>query len=193
MAMTIGPAVCPARRLRLGAQAMFFVGTFLGALVTYGLLRGLFITELHEGRIVLLVAILVVGVCGSLRDLGKRAPVPYVNKQVPEWLRGIVPLPVTSVIYGFLLGLGFVTKFTYGAHLTLVLVLATTEPPRAAFAGLLLYAIARTVATSIGRTEQSPGTLALTFQRQSAYQRYVRMASIALTVGLTATAVALVA
>src|SRR5579864_8890128 len=109
MALTIGPAVCPAKRLRILSQAMFASGTFLGALATYALLRGLLRDELHIGNTIALAVVVTAFGWSSLADSGFKIRVPYIQKQVPEWFRGVFPLPATSLFYGFLLGLGFVT------------------------------------------------------------------------------------
>jgi len=69
---------------------------------------------------------------GETWNLGFETPhaptrVPYGTRQVPEWLRKIVPPSVTAIVYGGMLGLGFATRYTYSAHTAMVVGAAFME------------------------------------------------------------------
>jgi hypothetical protein len=56
-----------------------------------------------------------------LHDLGVPLPLPYRQRQVPEWLRDVLPAGAVAAAYGFMLGVGFLTLFTYSAQLAAIL------------------------------------------------------------------------
>jgi hypothetical protein len=167
---------------------MFALGIFCGASTTYGILRGLLHDELGLHHMGILVFVIVAAVWSSMRDLGAHIPVPYLHRQVPEWFRSLFPVPVTSVLFGFMLGLGFVTKFTYGVHMTLLAVLATAVEPSNAIIALVLYSCLRTLNTFVGGRAESPGALAAALQRVRQKQWILRPASVVLSASLVSIA-----
>lgn len=191
MALTISPAVCRARSERVAARGMLAAGVLGGSFLVYGLLRGVLHNELGIRGISLPAVIIAVGLWGAIRDVGIRIPVPYLNLQVPEWFRSLFRLPLTSLFFGFLLGLGFVTKFTYGAHLTLMLTLALLAPPKTAALALAAYAFARTLNTLVGSRAPTAGALAQELQRLRNHQWMLRPASILLSAALISCSVML--
>jgi hypothetical protein len=188
MAMTLSPAVCRAQRERLVSRLAFAGGVFTGAFATYALFRGLIKEALPIGPYAP-PAVLAVAAWASARDLGYRVPVPYINRQVPEWFRSLFTTWVTSGLYGALLGLGFVTKFTYGVHMVLILVLALTVPPGGAVVALAAYSALRVVNTFVGGAEESAGDLTERLHRLRERDWVLRPMSIALSVCLAAIAI----
>ena len=154
MAMTINPAVSGASIRRwLVHVGLYAAGGFTGMLWTYAAFRGLY---LAVASLVAPVAWLPVALpliaLAALRDLGVRAPVPYPKRrQVPEWLRHMVPPGVTAFAYGAELGLGFATRFTYSTHFAFVAALALVPLPAAA-AAAAAFAVAKSIVvlTSLG-------------------------------------------
>jgi hypothetical protein len=63
------------------------------------------------------LAILVVAAIYFLREaLHLPIPVPDRHRQVPEWWRTFYSPPVASLLYGFGLGIGFLTFLTFGTY-----------------------------------------------------------------------------
>jgi hypothetical protein len=121
MALTINPAVCGGTRRFVLHTSFFFIGSLLGALATLVVVVPLF----SLFRLILpphLVPFLLLPVCWAvLHDLGLRVPLPYRKRQVPEWLRDTLPEAAVAVIFGFMLGVGFLTLFTVSTQLAFVL------------------------------------------------------------------------
>lgn len=185
MALTISPAVCRARAQRTLSQGLFLAGLFAGALSTYMLLRGLLHEELRLQGYGLVAVVIAASSWGGLRDLGFRIPVPYIPRQVPEWFRGLLPLPATALSFGFLLGMGFATKFTHGAHMTFMVVLATTVDPLDAAVALFAYSLFRAITTFVD--SESPGSLAAGLQELSRATSVLSSASIGSSISLALT------
>jgi hypothetical protein len=139
MAMTINPAVSRASYRRwLLHVALFALGVSGGALTTYFATRGLYLLVSGVSASAWLLLAISVLVLAALRDLGAPAPVPYRNgKQVPEWLRRMLPTGAVATVYGAELGTGFLTRFTYSAHTAFAVMLAAQ-----AHAGWIALAIA---------------------------------------------------
>jgi hypothetical protein len=116
MVLTINPAVCGGRRLWVRDMLLFFGGAVGGAfaslavasLVVAGI--GLLGTSLQSRAVA--ASLLYVAV----RDFGFRVTVPYRSAQVPEWLRRVVPSWMTALVYGAMLGGGFLTLYTFSSH-----------------------------------------------------------------------------
>jgi hypothetical protein len=144
MALTINPVV---NGVAIGTfvrhAALFVAGAAAGAsttaIVVWAAVQGAL--DIAPAPLVAAVAGGVVAVC-ILRDAGAPVPTPYIAKQVPEWLRRIVPLGFTAVVYGWLLGLGFVTRYTFAAHSAVVV--------GAAFVSLE-FAIAMSLVLALGK------------------------------------------
>lgn len=126
MAMTINPAVSRASyKSWVLHVALFALGISAGAFGTYGATHGLYRLLTAVSPTAWLIVAVSVLVLAALRDLGARTPVPYRNgKQVPEWLRRMLPPGAVAVAYGGQLGTGFLTTFTYSAHTAFAILLA---------------------------------------------------------------------
>jgi hypothetical protein len=121
MALTINPAVSGGTRRFVLHSSLFFVGAFLGALATVVVVVPIFsLFRLGlPGRLTPLF-LLPVG-WAVLHDLGLRVPLPYRNRQVPEWFRDTLPDAAVAWIFGLMLGVGFLTLFTFSTQLAFVL------------------------------------------------------------------------
>jgi hypothetical protein len=118
MALTINPAVCGGNRRFVDHTLAFWAGAVLGGLATATtVLAASQLAQLVVGPDT--VAILGVGLIGVVvaRDVGFPVPVPNRDEQVPEWIRGAMPLEAVAATYGFMLGTGVATKFTSSAVL----------------------------------------------------------------------------
>jgi len=68
---------------------------------------------------------------------GRRLPVPQLRRQVPDWWRAFFPGPVAAFLYGFGLGVGFLTYVGHGTLVALsVLAIVSGRP----VAGALMIA-----------------------------------------------------
>jgi hypothetical protein len=90
----------------------FAVGAVAGGTATFGLLAVLGSVVGAHG----LVLVAVLGVAAAIADVRGRPIVPQIRRQVPEHWRRVLPLPVATLLYGVLLGLGF-TTFVYAVAL----------------------------------------------------------------------------
>ncbi len=91
---------------------LFAVGAVVGGTATFGLLAVLGSLVGAHG----LVLVAVLGVAAAIADVRGRPIVPQIRRQVPEHWRRVLPLPVATLLYGILLGLGF-TTFVYAVAL----------------------------------------------------------------------------
>lgn len=126
MALTINPAVSRTRTRFTAYAAAFFAGSLMGALATSAAV--LLCVALLDAilpwtvvRTMLLVAISL----AILHDLGVPVRLPYRQQQVPEWLRDAMPQSAVALVYGSMLGAGFLTLFTYSAQVAMLAALPT--------------------------------------------------------------------
>jgi hypothetical protein len=153
MALTIAPAVSGTRQRFLTETLIFYLGVVVGGMVSF------------LGAFVILGAVQAFGgrqaaeivACGAVlwtaaKDLGLPLWVPYRNGQVPESLRDLLPRQATAAVFGFLLGVGFATYFTYSAHAAMLLGLPFLTNGWIVALSLLLLALGKTtpVLASIG-------------------------------------------
>jgi hypothetical protein len=155
MATTINPAVSGVSyRKWLIHVGLYIVGVSAGAFITYAIAHALYsgIAALASPLAWLSVALPLVSLA-ILRDLGVRVRVPYPErKQVPEWLRRVLPPGLTALTYGGQLGIGFTTRFTYSTHLALVVTLAAVSSMKVVAVAVLVFALAKSIVviTSVG-------------------------------------------
>lgn len=145
MALTINPAVSRVGYRRWMVHVgLFASGVAAGALLTYAVARVLYVALGELASFAWLAFALPLIVLAALHDLGIPAPVPYPpRRQVPEWLRRVLPPSLTALAYGTQLGTGFLTRFTYSTHIAFVALLATQSSPSAIGAGVLAFAISK--------------------------------------------------
>jgi hypothetical protein len=146
MAMTIHPAVSGTRK-RWGLEsALFAAGAFLGP-VTSLVAVSLVLTALDALMPLALLAGLGAALIAwaALRDLGIPVPLPYRQRQVPERFREWMPRESTAVIFGFMLGVGFLTLFTYSVQLAFLVAIPFTHSTGALIGAAVAFALGKSV------------------------------------------------
>lgn len=160
MGLTLNPAVSGVSTRRWLLHVAVYVGAVaLGAslvmVVLRGIKGGLDATIGPAAWPALALALIAVAV---LRDLTERTPVPYLNTQVPEWLRHMVPPAVTALAYGVHLGLGFLTKYTYSAHIAFLVVLPLLASWQQGVAVCCVFAVAKSTPVWASMTRERYAT-----------------------------------
>jgi hypothetical protein len=123
----------PRRRVATSC-ATLALGACAGGVVTFGTLAwlGAFV----PGEWATVVAVLIAAVV-IVADASGTPIAPQIRRQVPEWWRHVMPLPVAAGLYGVLLGLGFTTYvLTFAVWGVAVLSFAVGEPIVGVAAGL---------------------------------------------------------
>jgi hypothetical protein len=152
MALTINPAGSGTRTRWLADTGRFFVGVLLGALTSAAVVIGAVgLLSLLVPRAWLPVTVLPLAVLAVLRELGLPVPVPYRNRQVPEWWRAVLPTGLVSLAYGLVLGFGFATLFTSAAHTVMLLALPFVDSAWALLGTLAIYAAGKTIVLYLGQ------------------------------------------
>jgi hypothetical protein len=151
MALSIVPAVSGSTRKWAAHVGVFFLGAVIGALGAVMVVLAVFASltlALHQE----VVASLAVGLgaCVIARDLGFRVPVPYLNRQVPEFWRREFPMAVASFGYGLVLGVGFPTLFTASTQLTVLLGAPFVDRLSVLFGVVVLFAFGKTMVLGFG-------------------------------------------
>lgn len=144
MVLTINPAVSGGTRKWLIDSLMFFAGAFVGGLtsiVAVALLTHA-LSVVVSGKIVFVIAV-ALALAGMSRDLGLPIPLPYRPQQVPEEWRTFLPTSVVAVAFGAMLGFGFITLFTFYAHLAAMTLVPFVSP---------LVALGMAAALALGKT-----------------------------------------
>jgi hypothetical protein len=119
MALTVNPAVSRSRRQWGVHAALFALGTGVGCLLAAGVALAIvsLLDQLLTSAVLAIIAASLI-VWAVLHDLGLPLPLPYRQRQVPEWLRSALPAGAVAFLYGLMLGVGFLTLFTYSAQLS---------------------------------------------------------------------------
>lgn len=106
MIETIGPSGHDrGRGTTLAACTTFALGALVGGAAAFGALAA---AGRAAGTPVMTVA-LVVAALGAVADAAALPVRPQIRRQVPEPWRRALPLPLASLLYGVLLGVGFTT------------------------------------------------------------------------------------
>lgn len=146
MGLTINPAVSGSTRAWLGQVGLFWIGTFAGALAATTvtlLVAGTMMLVLPDslfGALTLVVLFLAV-----LADFRLGVRLPYRNRQVPELWRRALPAGAVAVVYGAMLGFGFVTLFTTSAHIAMIAALPHLQSLPAVLGAAALLAFGKTL------------------------------------------------
>lgn len=146
MAMTIHPAVSGTMR-RWGLEAaLFAAGAFVGALTSLVVLSiAVNALESLVPLTVLVGLVAAVIVWAVVHDLGVPVPLPYRRRQVPEPFRDWMPREATATIFGFTLGIGFLTLFTYSAQLAFFLLVPFANSTTVLIGGALAFALGKSI------------------------------------------------
>lgn len=185
MVLTINPAVSRTKGALLAQAFAFLSGSILGGLTS--LLVGLIVLRSLQGTIG--SPILTGIVCGAvilaiLRDFGLPVWLPYRERQVPEGLRELLPAPVVAAEFGFELGVGFLTLFTYSVHLAVVLALPLLDSTTKMLAGVILFSLGRTLVLLVGLDAQDPEEIADRFISTRARRLVLRLSTSAASLGV---------
>jgi cytochrome c biogenesis protein CcdA len=131
MVETIAPVVYEGKKSRyLTAVALFATGAVIAAALV-GLLAGALGTVAGApwdttGWIVVAVLALLY----ALREVFRLPiPVPDRHQQVPLWWRSFYSQRVTAVLYGFGLGLGYLTYLSYGTYFVVTIAALVSGNP----------------------------------------------------------------
>jgi hypothetical protein len=130
MIETIG---APRRRVAASGAA-FALGACVGGTATFASLAWL--GALVPTVWATAVAVAIVGIVVIADATGTRIA-PQIRRQVPEWWRRVLPLPVAASLYGVLLGLGFTTYvLTFAVWGVAALSFAVGDPAVGVAAGI---------------------------------------------------------
>jgi hypothetical protein len=193
MALTINPAVSRGHRPWLVDSVAFFVGALFGGFVS--LLLMLFIAQalglaFADHRLALVGAAVVA--LAALHDVGVPTPLPYRPRQVPEWLREVLPPTAVAIVFGFMLGIGFLTLFTYSVHLAMLIGLPFLDSLGQMLAVVAVFAFGKSLvlvaATGASRLERIAPRFRWTRWRQRLLRAATATASTAIACALVVSA-----
>jgi hypothetical protein len=146
MAMSINPAVSRSVRRFSFHSAAFLLGALLGAAVSFSLAyAGIrLVRDVTSTRIAVAIAALAVALAIG-KELGLQIPLPYRRRQVPEGWRGSLPVSMFSLLYGVMLGFGFVSPFTYSTHLAMLAGVPFASSTASLVIALILFAFGKSL------------------------------------------------
>jgi hypothetical protein len=190
MALSINPAVSGVSQRKFALHILYFwIGLSTGALVTGSAAYLAVSTVRHVlptpavAVVCFLPLVLVV-----LHDAGLPTPVPYPDAQVPEWLRRIVPPGVFSPAYGAMLGMGFLTRYTFSAHFAMIFGVAFLSGLRGVLLVSLAFATGKIIVFLPAPKKASISELGKQFDARYYIRRHghfaLRAASVAVTAGM---------
>jgi hypothetical protein len=183
MALTINPAVSGSRRKWAINSLAFAVGAFTGALVSLLLMLLAMVTLAIVVPRAFVTAIAVAAILwAALHDLGAPLPLPYRRQQVPERLRSLLPAGVVATAFGFQLGIGFLTLFTYSTQLAVLIVLPFLPSLGAMIGVVAIFALGKAIVLLATIDSSSPDDLVARFQWGKARMRVLRMTTAAASV-----------
>lgn len=189
MALTINPAVCGARHRWFTHWVVFAIGTLIGSLIALVLVIAVGdALEAAAGRTTLRAVLAAGTAWAALHDLGVPLPLPYRQRQVPEWLRDALPQGVVAFVFGVMLGVGFLTLFTYSAHAAMLASLPILSSLRSVLVVLATFAVAKSLvlATAAGTRslDQVSGRFHWTPHRQQVLRLLTAAVSLLVFVAL---------
>ncbi len=156
MVEAIAPVVCGGDRRRYVLAV--FLHT-LGAAVAAGLLGALLgatggLMGAPWGRAGLLI-LAALAAAYALREAGLPLPLPDRHKQVPEWWRSFFSPPVAALLYGFGLGVGFLTFLTFGTFVAVAAAALLSGEPALGIALCAPFGAARGLSVAISWSAQT--------------------------------------
>ncbi|MFL5943902.1 MAG: hypothetical protein ACJ74D_09230 [Gaiellaceae bacterium] len=121
------------RRHAVLSSVTFAVGACAGGVAAFGVLAALGAALGLRAP----VAVAVVGAGAAVAELRRLRVAPQIRRQVPERWRRVLPLPLATLLYGVLLGLGFTTfVYTFALWALAALVLIVGAPVTGVLCGL---------------------------------------------------------
>jgi hypothetical protein len=107
---TLGPTGhTGGRRVTIAACAAFLPGAIAGAVLTFGSLAAIGEVAHGAGGRVAYAAAAAIALLAAVLEVRGTRIVPQIRRQLPEHWRRVMPMPLASVLYGVLLGIGFTT------------------------------------------------------------------------------------
>jgi hypothetical protein len=107
----------------------------------------------------------VAGVYAGRELLGLPVPLPDRHRQVPEWWRTFFPAPVSSVLYGLGLGVGFLTYLRHGTLVAVAAAAVAGGDPLIGAALVAPFGLARGLSVSVARSGTSGTAIAAVVDR----------------------------
>jgi hypothetical protein len=187
MALTINPAVSRGQRGWLVDSASFFAGTLVGATASLAVCLAVVLalsTVVPPGLVV--GTLVVVVVAAALHDLGLPVPLPYRQRQVPEVLRDLLPTSVVAFVFGAMLGVGFLTLFTYSTHLAVLVALPLLPSLGAMLAAVVVFALGKSLVLASVAGTTTLEEVPLRFRWSRTRIRVLRATTAALSLALAA-------
>jgi hypothetical protein len=147
MVSTIVPVVHGNRRRRYVASvALHTLGATVAAAAFGALLGGVGALLGAPWGLVGIALVAVVSLVYAAREaLGLRVPVPCRRRQVPQWWRTFFSPPVTALLYGLGLGVGFLTFLAYGTYVAVSVAALIAGDPLVGALMLAPFGVARGV------------------------------------------------
>jgi hypothetical protein len=145
MVETICPVVHGTRKW-LVSVALFAVGA-VAAAAAVGLLLGAALPLAGAGWLAVVALVAVVEAAAEARLL--RLPLPQLRRQVPERWRERFPLPLTALLYGLGLGLGFATYIPVATLLVVAVGVALVTDPLVGAFVMAAFGLGRSLALGV--------------------------------------------
>jgi hypothetical protein len=145
MVETICPVVHGTRKW-LVSVVLFAFGAVTAA-AAVGLLLGAALPLAGAGWLAVVALFALVEAAAEARLL--RLPLPQLRKQVPEHWRERFPLPLTAVLYGLGLGLGFATYIPVATLLVVAVGVALVTDPLVGAAVMAAFGLGRALAVGV--------------------------------------------
>jgi methylamine utilization protein MauE len=167
MVETIAPVVHGERRSRWwGAVVLHAVGTTLAA-AAFGAALGAVGALLGApwGAVGLGAIAVVAGLYAARELLGLPIPLPDRRRQVPEWWRTFFPAPVSSLLYGLGLGIGFLTYLRHGTLVAVSVGAVAGGDPWLGAALVTPFGVARGLSVLVARGGNSGTRIAAVVDR----------------------------
>lgn len=185
MALTINPAVSRSQRRWMAHSVAFLIGVFLGGLASLLMVTALIsLLRFAAPDAWVVFIILIVIAWAALHDLGLPLPLPYRQQQVPERFRETLPLPAVAMAFGFQLGVGFLTLFTFSAHLAMLLAVPFLESSAAMLGAIGLFAIGKTMVLGTTLGIGTLGEITPRFRWTPRKMRVLRLITASVSMGV---------
>jgi hypothetical protein len=191
MALTVNPAVSGTRSRWILHSAGFVAGAFAGALVSLLLML---VVVLALSSVLPRSVVVGIGVAAiawaALHDLGLPLRLPYRRQQVPEWFRSTFSPGTVATAFGFQLGVGFLTLFTYSAHVAVLVALPFLPSLAAMVSVVATFALAKAIVLAATFGTESTEELTQRFEWSAARTRLLRLTTAAASILVAAALVA---